>query len=124
MDTNQRVQPQKRKKKQSIQAKAKDSTTVINVHTTSSSIEKLNPPTLCKFKLHPEVKYERSNIPVHDHRNIPNQGMEKSKSSQLKAEEYHLAAHMRNQYMISQVFLCAGGELSGTFNNTKLDLEE
>ncbi|XP_068331631.1 uncharacterized protein [Pyrus communis] len=96
MDINQRVQPQKRKKKQSIQAKAKDSTTVINVHTASSSIEEPNPRTLCKFKLHPEVKYERSNIPVHDHRNIPNEDMEKSKSSQLKAEEYHLAAHMRN----------------------------
>ncbi|KAM1171380.1 hypothetical protein ACFX2G_022109 [Malus domestica] len=84
----------KRKKKQSIQAKAKDSTTVINVHSTSSSIEKPNPPKLCKFKLHPEVKYDRLNISVHDRRNIPTDGIENSKSRQLKAAEYHLAAHM------------------------------
>ena len=54
---NQRVQPQKRKKKQSMAAKAKDSTTVTKVHSTSSNIEKLNHILkLDKFKFHPEVK--------------------------------------------------------------------
>lgn len=55
---DQRVQPQKTKKKQSIAAKTKDSTTVIKVHSTSSSIENRGHLKLCKFKfkLHPEVK--------------------------------------------------------------------
>lgn len=54
---NQRVQPQKRKKKQSIAAKTKDSTTVTKFHSTSSTIEKSNHiQKLEKFKFHPEVK--------------------------------------------------------------------
>lgn len=87
---HQMVQPQNTKKKQSMATKANDSTTVTKVQATFSTIEKLLPrnPKLCK--LHPVVKYDKSNS---GHRKI-DVGKERPKSSHLKAEAYQPVGHM------------------------------
>lgn len=58
-EKNQRVQPQKRKKKQSVVTKANVSRAVTRVHNTSSKMEKTTHLKLCK--LHPLVKYDKLN---------------------------------------------------------------
>nr|DAD46094.1 TPA_asm: hypothetical protein HUJ06_004324 [Nelumbo nucifera] len=58
---NQRVQPQKTKKKHSIAAKVKDSKTVMKVHSTSSTMVKLKSGHWKLSKAYLVVKYEKLN---------------------------------------------------------------
>lgn len=80
---NQRVQPQNTKKQQSMAAKATDSNTVTKVHKTSS-IANSNHLKLCR--LHPVVKYEKSNS---GHRKMDD-GRENPNPSHRKDDVYHI----------------------------------
>lgn len=79
---NQMVQPQKTRKKQSIETKTKDSNTVIKVHRTSSTICTSNHHRKVSV-LHPVEKEKKSKS---GHRKIEDP-TEKSKSSHRNADE-------------------------------------
>nr|DAD38328.1 TPA_asm: hypothetical protein HUJ06_008969 [Nelumbo nucifera] len=94
---NQRVQPQKTKKKHSIAAKAKDSKTVTKVHSTSSTMVKLKSGHRKLSKAHLGVKYEKLNS---GHRNIAGD-REKSKSNHRKADDAHIRPILDLSFSIS-----------------------
>ncbi|KAK8487028.1 hypothetical protein V6N13_022829 [Hibiscus sabdariffa] len=82
---NQSVHPQKTKKKQSIESKAKDSKTVTKVHKMSSTKE-----NSCHLKLQPPVKYDKFKS---GHRKT-DVGRVNSKASRRKADRRNHMAHM------------------------------
>ncbi|XWS53488.1 hypothetical protein CRYUN_Cryun10bG0005500 [Craigia yunnanensis] len=81
---NQSVHPQKRKKKQSIVTKAKDSRTVTKVHNTSSTMEKSSHLKLCK--LQPLVKHDK----LKSGQRKTDVGRENSKTGHRKNERDHM----------------------------------
>ena len=81
---NQSVHPQKRKKKQSIVTKAKDSKTVTKVHNTSSTMEKSSHLRLCK--LQPVVKYDK----LKSGQRKTDVGRENSKTGHRKTDGDHM----------------------------------
>ena len=81
---NQSVHPQKRKKKQSIATKARDSKTVTKVHSTSSRMEKSS--HLILWKLQPLVKYDK----LKSGQRKTDVGREKSKSGHRKTKRDHM----------------------------------
>lgn len=82
------VHPQKRKKKQNIVTKAKDSTTVTKVHSTSSTMEKSSHLKLCK--LQPLVKYDK----LKSGQRKTDVGRENPKTGHRNSSRDHMAAHI------------------------------